>query len=190
VRGALPVALSAAALVVSVLGVTPLGEAAGDAATSGLAVARNTLPAAVGETSAVRGPRGPRGPRGLRGLRGPRGLQGPQGLKGDTGAQGAQGNQGVPGSNAATNEVVRTTVFTSPNQAGGANGGGSVICQPGETATGGGYILNAGGVTELHVRQNAPVHNTLTNKSLGWIVTWYSDNSAQNVTVYAVCIGP
>ena len=74
----LPVVLAAAALVVALLGATPLGNAAQKTVTK---VAR------VGKSSkAVRGPRGPRGPRGYRGF------QGPPGIKGDTGPAGGLPN--------------------------------------------------------------------------------------------------
>ena len=62
----LAVALSAAALVVALLGATPLGEAARDAVKAG-------VKSASAKSKASRGPRGPRG------YRGPRGFQGPPG---------------------------------------------------------------------------------------------------------------
>ena len=68
----LAVVLAAAALVVALLGATPLGNAA-----------QKTVTKVVGKSSkSARGPRGPRGPRGYRGF------QGPPGVKGDTGPAG------------------------------------------------------------------------------------------------------
>jgi hypothetical protein len=71
----LAVALSAAALVVALLGTTPLGSAAEQ-------TVKKVVKAGKSEQSSGRGPRGRRGPRGPRG---PRGFQGPPGEKGDSG---------------------------------------------------------------------------------------------------------
>ena len=71
----LAVVLAAAALVIALLGATPLGNAAQKTVTK---VAR------VGKSSkAARGPRGPRGYRGF---------QGPPGIKGETGTAGGLPN--------------------------------------------------------------------------------------------------
>jgi hypothetical protein len=108
----LPIALSAAALVVAVLGATPFGEAAGDAASKGLGAAEAVVTDSALDTTASptatlqrgprgargkRGPRGFRGPRGLRGARGPRGLRGLQGFAGPAGPAGAAGPAGPAG---------------------------------------------------------------------------------------------
>lgn len=85
----LSLALSAAAFLVAVLGVTPFGRAAGHY------VGASAHSVAV-ETGLVRGPRGPRGRPGPRGLRGRSGAQGVQGAKGDQGPVGAQGPKGDP----------------------------------------------------------------------------------------------
>jgi hypothetical protein len=90
-RQRLPIALSAAALVVALLGATSLGEAAGDGAASGYAKAKQVTGLSSAKSSARRGPRGPRGRRGPRGIRGPRGFQGPPG---DTGEKGEKGEPG------------------------------------------------------------------------------------------------
>lgn len=71
----LAVGLSAAALVVALLGATPLGTAAEK-------TVKKVVRAGKGEKSSARGPRGKRGPRGPRG---PRGFQGPPGEKGEPG---------------------------------------------------------------------------------------------------------
>lgn len=69
------IGLSAAALVVALLGATPLGNAAEE-------TVKKVVRAGKADKSSARGPRGKRGPRGLRG---PRGFQGPPGEKGDPG---------------------------------------------------------------------------------------------------------
>ena len=79
----LAIAISSAALVVAVLGVSPLGGAAIRAGTQATGLSgKNTT--------------GPRGPRGPRGRRGPRGGPGRPGQRGPTGAKGATGAAGVP----------------------------------------------------------------------------------------------
>jgi hypothetical protein len=71
----LAIGLSAAALVVALLGATPLGSAAEK-------TVKKVVRAGKADKSAARGPRGKRGPRGPRGLRG---FQGPPGEKGEPG---------------------------------------------------------------------------------------------------------
>jgi Collagen triple helix repeat (20 copies) len=105
----LSIALSATALIVAVLGATPFGEAAGNAASEGLSAAEavvkdSTVGATASPTASLqrgprgkRGPRGPRGPRGLRGLRGLRGFAGPAGPAGAAGAAGPAGPAGPAG---------------------------------------------------------------------------------------------
>jgi hypothetical protein len=71
----LAIGLSAAALVVALLGATPLGTAAEK-------TVKKVIRADKAENSSARGPRGKRGPRGPRGRRG---FQGPPGEKGEPG---------------------------------------------------------------------------------------------------------
>jgi collagen triple helix repeat protein len=92
----LPIAISIAALVVAVFGVTPLGGAAWHAVTTSDAQQEKATTARPA-TDAKRRPRVLRGPRGPRGFRGPRGLQGLQGSQGPQGIQGVQGIQGPAG---------------------------------------------------------------------------------------------
>jgi hypothetical protein len=80
----LPVALSAAALFVALLGATPLGKAAEKTVKKGV----TAFGAGKAGHAAARGPRGRRGPKG------PRGLRGFQGAPGDTGAKGDKGDAG------------------------------------------------------------------------------------------------
>lgn len=111
-------ALSAAALVVAVLGVTSLGSAAGNAADA----ARQSVFSSASPASAdakpgiVRGPRGPRGPPGFRGRAGPIGApgqpgpQGPAGERGQQGERGPQGERGAPGERGAAGVVVAARI--------------------------------------------------------------------------------
>jgi len=92
----LAVVLAATALVVALLGATPLGNAA-----------QNTVTKVVGKSS--KQTRGPRGPRGYRGLRG---FQGPPGAKGETGPAG-----GLPNGLEARNENTVVITGTSADAA-------------------------------------------------------------------------
>lgn len=91
----LAIVMSATALVVAILGITPIGGAAGNAVATG--VAKVTGSKAAGPF-AKRGPRGPRGPRGARGPIGARGAQGSAGPQGVAGPEGARGPTGPAGS--------------------------------------------------------------------------------------------
>jgi hypothetical protein len=71
----LAVVLAATALVIALLGTTPLGSAAEK-------TVKRVVKAGKADKSSARGPRGKRGPRGLRG---PRGFLGPPGEKGEPG---------------------------------------------------------------------------------------------------------
>ena len=100
------VAMSSTALLVAVLGVTPLGSAAGSA----VELARDSAAAGPSATEAVPGPRGPRGRRGPRGKRGPQGLRGPQGPGGPQGERGPQGEAGRPGERGPAGTAVAARV--------------------------------------------------------------------------------
>lgn len=106
-------ALTLTALLLAVLGATPLGSAA---VKTGVSAAKAPL-YATGLLS--RGPRGPRGPRGARGPAGPQGAQGPegpagpQGIKGDTGATGPTGAQGPKGDTGAQGPIGPNDLYES-----------------------------------------------------------------------------
>jgi hypothetical protein len=105
--GRVAVALSAAALVVALLGVIPVSSAG----SSAVELAKGTIngsPAA--NQKLIRGPRGPRGKTGARGPqgipgaqgeRGPQGVQGPQGDRGPQGERGERGERGAAGTGIA-----------------------------------------------------------------------------------------
>jgi Collagen triple helix repeat (20 copies) len=108
--GRLSLALSSAAFALALLGVTPLGSAAGSA----VDVARNSVSDSSSATqAAVRGPRGPRGrrgPRGPSGARGAQGASGPQGTPGTQGVPGPQGERGPRGEQGPDGTAVATRV--------------------------------------------------------------------------------
>jgi hypothetical protein len=101
----LAVALSAAALLVALLGATPLGNAAEK-------TVKHVVRPGKAEKSGARGPRGKRGPRGPRGLRG---FQGPPGDKGDPGSptDGFEARETTPVDVTGTAANAATTVLTS-----------------------------------------------------------------------------
>lgn len=101
----LAVALSAVALVVALLGTTPLGNAAEK-------TVKQVVRVGKAQSSSARGPRGKRGPRGPRG---PRGFQGPPGEKGEPGSptDGFEARSTTPVDISATTAETATTALTS-----------------------------------------------------------------------------
>jgi hypothetical protein len=112
------ITLSAAALVVAVLGATPFGRAAGDSLGEGARKLHGVVAGASSTPTATtqmrRGPRGPRGPRGQRGLRGRAGAQGAPGAQGPQGPQGIQGSAGPQGlkGDPGSGELIERTFCT------------------------------------------------------------------------------
>ena len=136
------------ALVVAVLGTTPLGHAAGrlilpknsvgatqlkSSAVTGLKVKDGTLMAADFKAGQLRA--GPQGPKGDPGAQGPKGDAGAKGDAGQAGAQGLPGPAGISGwqkVNAAPVTVVA-----------GQTNGSTVNCPTGKKVLGGGYSIDA-----------------------------------------------
>lgn len=124
----LAVALSAAALVIALLGATPLGNAAEK-------TVKHVVRSGKAEKSGSRGPRGKRGPRGPRGLRG---FQGPPGDKGDPGSptDGFEARDTTPVDITGTAATSATTVLVSaPLPVGKYAFSGQVVLQGGADAT-------------------------------------------------------
>ena len=124
----LAVALSAAALVIALLGATPLGNAAEK-------TVKQVVRVGKAEKSGSRGPRGKRGPRGPRGLRG---FQGPPGDKGDPGSptDGFEARDTTPVAITATTGDTATIVLASaPLPAGKYAFSGQVVLHDSGTAT-------------------------------------------------------
>jgi hypothetical protein len=129
-------------------------------------------------------PRGPRGPRGLPGVPGAPGQNGAKGDKGDTGAPGAPGAKGADGvvrldyNSQAFSSTVNAQVF------------GSVPCDAGLRAVGGG-VLSQGLYGQQLVNSSFPSNGSTTSPAggtTGWTVYVDSYNGVTpQFTVYVVC---
>jgi hypothetical protein len=122
----------------------------------------------------------------LRGTDGARGRTGARGLEGATGAVGPTSAAG------ATNVVARTGSFPV---SGTTTQSGTVQCQPGERATGGGGGIVAG--SERPLLQSGPVDVSGTFPiaagavPTGWRVEVFNGTGvSQTASVYAVCAAP
>jgi hypothetical protein len=170
-KNRLPVVLSATALVVAVLGVTPVGQATSNAVQTHFArnanflrgkapsvrAGKNKVPVAAANGKlhpswGAVGARGPAGPPGANGANGANGAQGPQG------APGAQGPQGPAGPGA------RWVLVNADGSIAAQSGGFTVPAHP---ATGHYYIQTGA---------------SLTNKAVVASATWLG-NSGGNANV-------
>jgi hypothetical protein len=196
-RHRLPIVLSASALLVAVLGATPLGHAAGrvihkvppfaktasyakfagnasklNGRKSTLSGAPGTIPV-VGRNGKLPASIGAVGAQGPQGSQGPAGSRGSTGPSGPAGPSGPSGPAGVSGWQAVT----KTATWGA-----GVDAAGEVDCPAGKKMLGGGA---AGGIGILNIRQSAPA-GALGDK--GWYVevvnTW---NQSASVTIWAIC---
>jgi hypothetical protein len=147
-RQRLPLVLSVTALVVAVLGATPLGEAARDAipafarkagyannagAVNGIKASRfaragylvalrpnGKFPISVGQV-------GPRGPQGPQGPAGPAGPSGPAGSAGAAGAAGVSGYELVTKDTSPSSSQAQGDIVTCPGSKKVLGGGGGII---------------------------------------------------------------
>jgi Collagen triple helix repeat (20 copies) len=120
--GRAAVALSAAALVVAVLGASSVG--------SGAQLVRNSVLKATPlhlDAKAVRGPRGPRGRAGRPGPRGPKGDAGAPGERGIQGERGPQGDRGPQGERGVAGTAVAARVRSTREIATGSAGWPGVV---------------------------------------------------------------
>ena len=137
------------AVVIAVLGTTPLGRAAGGlilpknsvgaiqlkkAAVNGLKVKDGTLMAADFKAGQI-----PAGPKGVPGAQGPKGDPGAQGPKGDKGDAGQPGAPGLPGASGISGWQ-RLLAGAVAVAAGGTNGS-TANCPAGKKVLGGGYYI-------------------------------------------------
>jgi hypothetical protein len=163
----LPLILSSTALVVAVLGTTPLGHAAGDAiakvvpyaSTAGFAKNAGKLQGHVSSTRPRPGQIPVVGPSGkLPAYIGAVGGSGAPGSPGAKGATGPAGPAGPPGAS-GYEQVVRDNVQVN---AGDKNVSADVSCPTGKSVISGGYSISpqlAQGGGDLFVKDATPVSN-------------------------------
>ena len=126
---------------------------------------------------------------GPQGAQGERGLQGAQGAQGE---QGRQGEQGVPGAAGATNVTVRpgNQDFVHGDADGHNTREETASCQPGERATGGGFLASSNSAVTTYRSQPNPASGTPT----GWVVgvrTTHTDPTlGHGFTPYVICASP
>jgi hypothetical protein len=189
-RDRLPLMLSATALVVSVLGVTPLGEAAYNAVVPNNSVGADQLRNAAVTNAKLRGdavtsgkvlngslrlvdfkanqiPAGPSGPKGDKG---------DKGTKGDKGSKGDKGEPGVSG----------YLIVQGPNAPLPANGTGSgtATCPAGKRALGGGGHHFSGSGFVAYMVQSLPDQN---GNGAVWRATFKNPTSTP-ATMYAFAV--
>jgi hypothetical protein len=183
------------ALVVAVLGSTPLGHAAGS-----LILARDSVGTAQLKKNAVVGSKvkdgsltaadfragslpGLRGDAGTPGQQGPKGDPGPQGPKGDAGAPGSQGPKGDTGERGEKGEQgeqgapglsgYRPVVGNGYTLGPGAFGGTGATCPAGKKAIGGGFNASKGVLVTFSTADQSGttwlVEGTNTIATNGWI---------------------
>jgi len=190
----LPLALSTSAVVIAVLGATPVGQAAkrlvlppnsvGTAqlkrsSVTAVKVKAHSLTAADFRPGQLTGgPAGPTGPQGDVGSRGPAGPKGPTGARGPVGPRGAPGADGADGVT-GWQLVQGTLVLPS-----GGQNVGSASCPSGDKVFGGGVTsYNAKGANLKAIAENGP-NGTAT----GWVADVYnSDNGSTDVFIWAIC---
>lgn len=213
-RQRLPLILSATALLVSLFGATPLGNAAeqairsippfakkaGYANKAGVALNANRLNghtssanpvagnipvvAPGGKLPASIGAVGSPGPPGSNGAKGDPGAKGATGTTGPTGAKGPSGPPGSTGPAGPAGVSGWQAVTKTVSWGAGVDSGLSVDCPAGKKVLGGG-VSAGGGVGILNIRQSAP-NGALGDKG------WYAEvlntfNKSTNVTIWAIC---
>lgn len=125
------------------------------------------------------------GAKGDPGTPGQPGPQGPTGATGPAGPPGPQGPQGPPGANGATNVVVRSGTVSVDY---GEYGYLAVLCNTGETATGGGYDVSG-----IQSRWEGATSRPSFHLSVpyGWFAEAYNNTgSTAELTVYTLCASP
>jgi hypothetical protein len=138
-----------------------------------------------GDTGA-QGPAGPTGATGPQGPAGPTGATGPQGLTGPKGDTGPQGPAGPAGPNGASGYQLKQA---STPLAPGLIVVGTLLCDPGKVAVGGGWNVNAEQALNFnaHVIRSSP-----TADGKGWTGAYYNPGGpTPTVTFYSICLdGP
>jgi hypothetical protein len=129
------------------------------------------------------GPIGPQGPVGALGPVGPAGPQGPAGAVGPQGPVGSVGPVGPQGPVASLSFYTRRVASDLTTVAGGAQRSVVARCDPGDIATGGGYIMsNAPSVDDIKIALNEPTPDG------GWIVHFFYTQPNVGISAHAVCM--
>jgi hypothetical protein len=188
-RQRVPLVVSLVALLVSVLGTTPIGRAAGGAVaaavpsfakTAGYAKVAGDSGKLNGHKSALSGAPGTIPVVGKDGKLPPSiGAVGQQGVPGPAGPKGDKGSKGDTGASGATKVVVRTV---SSN---GSQAHAESDCAQGEVATGGGWY---GG--NASISRPAPATTSSGETPTGWEAQLTFSASPQTIYVYAICAAP
>jgi hypothetical protein len=165
--------LAATALVVAVLGSTPIGHAA-----ASMVLPKNSVGTAQLKAASVTGAKIKNGSLTAAKFKPGQLPAGPQGPKGDAGPK---GDPGQPGANGATKVVARYSNATSVQP--GASAHATAGCEAGEKATGGG----GWGSGKLFITQSYPVASAGETTTAWGIDVFNGDAASQNFRVYVVC---
>jgi hypothetical protein len=192
-RQRLPIVLSATALVVALMAMTPLGEAASSQLRATFATNAGKLrgfapsKAARKNTVVVRGANGKIGAASLPLLRGPRGPAGPAGATGPAGPAGATGPAGAPNPNAVNAQNadaldnLDSTAFQSRVRWALVDSTGTILAQ-----SGGISVASSGGGAN-YLNFGSSVANTAVMATVQWVT---GTNGGNGEITAAPCGGP
>jgi hypothetical protein len=113
---------------------------------------------------------------------------GPTGQQGVQGLQGAQGSQGVPGTNGTNGATSVITRSTGLNVNNGQTGEGTVECDPGEKATGGGFAQVTGNATTIQA--STPVFDSAGTPTAWRFSVVNNSGSAVSYFIRVICASP
>lgn len=178
-RDRLPLILSTTALLVSLLGATPLGKAAYQAAVPNNSIGAAQLRDGAVTNTKLRGDAVTSGKvrnKSLRAIDFADGQipAGPKGDKGDKGDKGSKGDKGDPGLSGY--EIVRASVNVPPNTSSRAQ----AACPAGKKVIGG-----AGNVQTIPA--NSPVHTSLTGDNFFNVDFVNTSNVTRQLNAIAIC---
>lgn len=183
-RNRLPLAISITALVVAVLGTTPLGQAAYNAVLPINSVGALQLRGGAVTEAKIRGDAVTSGKVKNHSLKSIDFADG-QIPAGPAGAKGDKGDKGEPG---ATKVVIRQGVVTT---FGSGQANRSVMCVPGEVAVGGGAgPADGGGNSAVTIRSSGPTPVGEGKTPTGWQGTWSYTAAGLTLAVWVVCAKP
>jgi hypothetical protein len=119
-----------------------------------------------------KGRRFPRGPAGATGAAGAPGAAGGAGAQGAQGPQGPPGPPGSPGAAGATTVTTRSSALVTRPPGGGAGTISAIAsCEPGETATGGGFSIGNSAINDddqvRHSNRQGQTHRVILDDWAG-----------------------